>query len=194
MKEKILKLRNEGKTYTQICKILNCSKGTVSYYCGEGQEEKTRERQRRRRKSNVLIKKTEDFRNEIAGNGRKEKVKSSKAKLIRHKADDFQRERVGGKIGRHLKKTFTYKDVTKKYGEETACYLTGRKINLQEPRTYNFDHIIPISKEGTNNFDNLGIACREANLAKSDMLVKEFLELCKDVLIHNGYKVTNESF
>lgn len=33
MKEKILKLRNDGKSYNEISKILNCSKGTISYYC-----------------------------------------------------------------------------------------------------------------------------------------------------------------
>ena len=36
MKEEILRLRQEGKTYTQIQDILGCSKGTISYHCGEG--------------------------------------------------------------------------------------------------------------------------------------------------------------
>ncbi len=35
MKEKILKLRGEGKTYNEIKKILNCSKGTISYHCSK---------------------------------------------------------------------------------------------------------------------------------------------------------------
>jgi predicted transcriptional regulator len=33
MKEKIIKLRNEGKTYNEIVSLLGCSKGTVSYHC-----------------------------------------------------------------------------------------------------------------------------------------------------------------
>ena len=33
MKEKILKLREEGKSYNEIKKILGCSKGTISYHC-----------------------------------------------------------------------------------------------------------------------------------------------------------------
>lgn len=33
MKEKILKLRRDGKTYNEITKILNCAKSTVSYHC-----------------------------------------------------------------------------------------------------------------------------------------------------------------
>lgn len=37
---KILALRTEGKTYNQIRDELNCSKGTIAYYCGDGQKEK----------------------------------------------------------------------------------------------------------------------------------------------------------
>jgi len=33
MKNRILDLRKEGKTYNEISKILNCSKGTISYHC-----------------------------------------------------------------------------------------------------------------------------------------------------------------
>ena len=33
MKDEILRLRKEGKTYNDISKILNCSKGTISYHC-----------------------------------------------------------------------------------------------------------------------------------------------------------------
>jgi len=33
MKEEILKLRSEGKTYNQIKEILGCSKSTISYHC-----------------------------------------------------------------------------------------------------------------------------------------------------------------
>jgi DNA-binding CsgD family transcriptional regulator len=33
LKEKILSLRSEGKTYDEIKKALNCSKATISYHC-----------------------------------------------------------------------------------------------------------------------------------------------------------------
>lgn len=33
MKDRILELRKNGKTYNEITKILKCSKGTVSYHC-----------------------------------------------------------------------------------------------------------------------------------------------------------------
>jgi hypothetical protein len=44
MKEQILELRAQRKTYDEIVIILGCSKGTISYHCGEGQKEKSRNR------------------------------------------------------------------------------------------------------------------------------------------------------
>jgi len=48
-KEKILKLRAEGNSYSQIAKKLGCSKGTISYHVGFGQKEKTKNIQGRNR-------------------------------------------------------------------------------------------------------------------------------------------------
>ena len=39
-KEDILRLRHEGKTYSQISQELGCSKGTVAYYLKETQDSK----------------------------------------------------------------------------------------------------------------------------------------------------------
>jgi hypothetical protein len=44
LKEKILKLKSEGKSYRQIQKILGCSKGTIAYHLGDGQKQKTAKR------------------------------------------------------------------------------------------------------------------------------------------------------
>mgnify|MGYP000362324040 FL=1 len=57
MKEKILQLRNEGKSYKEIREILKCSKSTISYHCGDGQKEKTKERLKLRRENILLEKK-----------------------------------------------------------------------------------------------------------------------------------------
>ena len=48
-KDSILKLRSEGKSYTEIQSILGCSKGTISYNLGENQIEKSNQRSERRR-------------------------------------------------------------------------------------------------------------------------------------------------
>ena len=81
---------------------------------------------------------------------------------------------------------FTFKDVVDKFGVETECYLTGVKINLYEPRTYEFDHIVPRSKGGSNELSNLGILSKAANQAKSNLSVDEFLSLCEAVLKYSG--------
>lgn len=39
-KEDIIRLRDEGKSYREIEKILGCSRGTISYYLGNKEETK----------------------------------------------------------------------------------------------------------------------------------------------------------
>jgi 5-methylcytosine-specific restriction endonuclease McrA len=68
--------------------------------------------------------------------------------------------------------------------------LTGRTIDLLKPKTYQCDHILPVSKGGKSSLENMGLACKEANQAKSDMIMDDFLKLCKEVLEHNGYTVS----
>ena len=62
------------------------------------------------------------------------------------------------------------------------CYLTGRPIDLNKSRSYHLDHIVPRSRGGDDSLDNCQIACREANQAKGDLLVEEFVALCKKVV------------
>jgi 5-methylcytosine-specific restriction endonuclease McrA len=81
-------------------------------------------------------------------------------------------------------------EVIKRHGTDLKCYLTGRAINLDKPTEYHLDHIVPKSKGGSGGIENLGFTTREANVAKSNLSVEEFLELCKDVLTNNGYEVT----
>jgi predicted transcriptional regulator len=184
MKEEILKLRKEGKTYKQISEIVGCAKSTVAYYCGKGQKEKADIRRKRNSKVNTISKKIDRF----------------VRKALQDKSDGFQRERgyvykpnqKGGRrsqsVGKHLPKTFNYKDVIERFGDNTKCYLTGRDINLLEPKQYQFDHKVPPNKGGDHTIENLGITCKEANFAKGNLLVDEFLDLCKEVLENHGYK------
>lgn len=41
MKEQILKLKSQGKSYNEIRKELGCSKSTISYHLGRGRKERT---------------------------------------------------------------------------------------------------------------------------------------------------------
>jgi 5-methylcytosine-specific restriction endonuclease McrA len=184
MKDQILKLRKEGKTYDEIKNIIGCSKSTISYYCGNGQKEKNIERKRKRRQLNPLSRKIETFK---------------ARKTLKNKTERFQmrtqlKEVSISKNGKLLSRkdcnpTFKYSDIIEKYGDNPHCYLTNRPINWNDPSTYVLDHIIPVSLGGENSLDNLGICCPQANSAKSDLCLEDFFSLCKEILINNGYEV-----
>jgi 5-methylcytosine-specific restriction endonuclease McrA len=65
------------------------------------------------------------------------------------------------------------------------CSLTGSKLG----RDAQLDHIFPKSKGGTDEISNLRWVSRAANLAKSDMLDHELIELCKSIIKHNQKKL-----
>ena len=83
----------------------------------------------------------------------------------------------------------TTKNILDKLEQNDRCALTGRKLDIQNTSSWELDHIIPSSKGGNNTLDNCQILCKEANQSKRDLLPEEFLELCKDVLKHNGYEI-----
>jgi 5-methylcytosine-specific restriction endonuclease McrA len=176
MKEEILKLRSEGKTFNEIKEILKCSKSTISYHCSDEQKEKSRNRTRKRRE-NLIHSKLESF------IYRKEKnVKEGIRKF--QKTDSNSK----GRVNSNIKTTFNWVDVLNKFGENTYCYLSGEKINLYEDN-YNFDHIIPVSKNGSNSLENLGILHEKVNRMKSDLSPEELIEWCKKILEFNNYKI-----
>jgi CRISPR/Cas system Type II protein with McrA/HNH and RuvC-like nuclease domain len=175
MKEKILKLREEGKSYKQIQLILNCSKSTISYHCGEGQKEKTKTRTKQRRE-NTLLEKVERF--------KYRKFRNNREKVRRFN----KRDNENGFTNKVLEHTFFWTDVLNKFGENTVCYLSGEKINLLND-SYSLDHIIPHSRGGDNSLDNLGITHEIVNKMKSDLNPDELIIWCKKILEFNGYKI-----
>jgi 5-methylcytosine-specific restriction endonuclease McrA len=191
MKDRILQLRSQGFSYKQICEALGCTKSLVSYYCGAGQKEKTRSRNIRRRDNNPGIQAVERFQRKRAGKRRVKSVPS--VKDVRDKIRSFQR-REGSKLAplKETGSTFTYHRMLEEYGLTTQCYLTGRPVDLMNSSTYSLDHIVPATRGGTNDFGNMGIACPQANWAKSDMTVEEFVYLCVDVLKNFGCEVVGE--
>jgi len=190
MQEQILALRAKGWSYNRITAELGCSKGTVAYHCGKGQKAKAQRRQQHYRRNDVLLKKCDNFKNRPAKRQHVPEAKTTDSQRLHNKRRDFQRKRVNGnRYGKRGSYTLTAATVREKYGETTTCYLTGRPIDLSQPKTYHFDHIVPRADGGSCEADNLGIACSAANKAKADMSVDAFLQLCKEVLEHHGYVV-----
>ena len=169
MKEDILKLRLQGKTYGEIKKILGCSKGTISYHCGEGQKEKVMQRTRNRR--NCLA----------------EKIKRKVEFFLRPKLRDYRRGRR--RYTKLRDSRFKIEVAYKRIYQKPFCYLTGRKIDLADTKSYQLDHKIPSSRNGKDTLENMGLTCKEANMSKRNLTVNEFIKLCKEVCKNNGYSV-----
>ncbi|NDD54535.1 hypothetical protein EBZ39_11785 [bacterium] len=188
-KNKIIELRSQGHSYNYIENVLGCSKGTISFHCGAGQKEKSLARNNKRRKINPLQFKINRFcslvnkaTNEHYNLSKQDKIDNEKIiKRLRIKMARFfqNKDTTYGEF------MFSSKDLLEKIGKNPVCYLTGIPINLNKPRSYHLDHIVPRSRGGDDSLNNCQIACREANQAKGDLLVEEFFELCKKVIKHN---------
>lgn len=59
-----------------------------------------------------------------------------------------------------------------KYG--TTCKYLGRPLKLNSMA---FDHIIPISKGGTSNIDNIQLICKAANNIKGSLVEEDLIRL-----------------
>lgn len=188
-RDEILRLRAEGLSYRKIVDILGCSKSTVSFHCGEGQKEKYKKRQiKKRAKQHPFKSKIESFSNRFKFETLKKDKNSTTEKVkLKNKIDTFHKDRKNNNM--YNTPTFTPQDVINKFGEHPKCYLTGQEIDIYKPSTYQFDHIVPASKGGDNSLDNLGICTKEANMSKTYHTVEEFIELCKMVLETNNYIV-----
>ena len=185
--KQIQDLRSKKYSYSQISKELSCSKSTVAYYCNNSVRNGNIIRHAIYSKSWIgkLVKKLSDF--------KRRKYKKSTRTMCLDWNKKF-RTRISEFCNRYknkgnLVKKCNYKEVLEYLkGTKVNCYLTGTPIDLEKD-DYCFDHIIPVSKGGTNDLSNLGITIPIANYSKSDLTVEEYLELCKKVLEHHGYTV-----
>jgi 5-methylcytosine-specific restriction endonuclease McrA len=180
VKDEILRLRKLGYSYPQIQAKLKCSKGTISYHCGEGQKEKTNQRRiTNRNKQHPLSRKIENF---IKPNRTTSihflETNRTLNKIIYQKIAVFSR--LNNKDYNYM--AFTVEEFCEKIGDNPKCALTGRKINLLDSRSYQLDHIVPRSKGGDNSLDNCQLTCREANQAKHELTTEEFIALCREVV------------
>jgi 5-methylcytosine-specific restriction endonuclease McrA len=67
----------------------------------------------------------------------------------------------------------TAADIQAQYKRQNGkCYWCGKKVH----ETYHVDHIIPLSRGGSDNADNLVISCPYCNLSRGSRLPSEWIE------------------
>ena len=178
LKQKILELREQGYSYNKIVEELDCSKSTVCYHLGQGQREKFAVRRQRSRKLSPLNAKRSRFVECKKSLGRVVAKLTDVRTIIKNKRHKFC---LNYKT-QEAHYMFSIDELIEHIGDNPKCYLTGKEIDLSKSSTYSLDHIIPRSKGGDNSIENCGLACREANEAKSDLSLEEFIALCQAVV------------
>lgn len=182
-KSDILKLRKNGLSYKQIAKKLGCSLSIISYHCGNGSEkERAKNTYNKNTPKDCIARKLNTFKSRM-------KIEKIRNKYVNFRRAKKNRKITGKDVVNNIKKNYTKQDVIDKIGEHPVCYLTGRPIDLCDTKTYQFDHIVPVSKGGTNDLSNLGVCCKEANQAKGELSVKELHKLCKEILSWKSKKM-----
>lgn len=184
LNKEIKALRQKQYSFRQIAEELNCSKSTVSYAL----RKKTRDKVKKKTASlppyeKKILNKIYCFKNGHLSN-------KPKAAWYINKSPRQVKQSISVKAHRFQRAmTFNAKDVLKKFGKHFPCALTGRPIDFYKPETYEYDHIQPISRGGDNTLNNLQLLCPEANQAKGRLTDQEFIELCKEVVIHAGHRI-----
>lgn len=74
-------------------------------------------------------------------------------------------------LGKH-----TANDVLAQYKcQHGKCYYCGKKAE-RDDQPYHVDHVIPLSRGGSNGPENIVIACYKCNLSKNDKLPSEWID------------------
>ena len=182
--QRIKELRLYGKSYAEIAKEVGCSKSTVSYYLRNKSRAKVVQRKFNRPYwIRLLSHKLDTFKHRSQKTITKRIINPDWNEKLRVATSKFS-SRNG------MKEVIGYKDVLKKYNQQTIItdYISGEVIDITKDN-YAFDHIIPVSRGGTNKLDNLAIVSPITNKVKSDLTKDELLDFCKKIWEYNGYKV-----
>lgn len=83
-------------------------------------------------------------------------------------------QRVKAHRRRNAPGSFTAADIRDMYTEQDGrCAYCGVALHGE----YHIEHMIPVSRDGTNNPDNLVLACEPCNLDKKDLLLTEWEDI-----------------
>lgn len=183
-KTDIIILAIRGLKTKEIAQKLDCSYSAVQYHVQRNYKKQAKNW----RKSNSILvtiyKRITSFKEEFENRPAQISTKKN-YKLISQRIAVFSRSTNGSK------RMFSTRDFIDKFTMNPKCGLTGRSIDINQPETWELDHIVPKSRGGDNSLDNCQVLSKEVNQSKGSMTEKEFLSLCKEVLEHHGYNITN---
>lgn len=177
-KHRIMELYTAGKTRQEIMETLGVSASLLCYHLSPGQKRKTYLRiTKQNLERHPLFLKWQKFKHKIS---RPKINRGDPRNALYHKVRDFFRDRKTHKMNSDY--NYTVDDILTKFGDNPKCYLTGKPIDLLQPKTYALDHILPASRGGDNSLENMGLCTKAVNMAKHNLTVDEFYDLCRSVV------------
>lgn len=63
--------------------------------------------------------------------------------------------------------------------DQGRCYLCGKPVDEE---AFEVEHKIPVAKGGTNNLDNMYVACHECNTMKNSMFFDDFMQKITEIV------------
>lgn len=147
--------RNRSKEYGIKNKSKKSELRKSRYILNKGKENEQAKKWYNENKSQHLIN---------GNNWRKQNPDAARALLEKYRARKLN---AGG--------NYTQKDVKRQYNRQySECFYCGEKLN----NFYHVDHVVPLSRGGTNHCGNIVIACPSCNSSKSNKYITEWKLVC----------------
>lgn len=127
-----------------------------------------------------------------SGNQARKKRSTATRKLFGYHVYGILEDGSIFKVKKSNRKQFSMSERLEVYNKYNGyCYLCGRKLDFSE---FEIEHIIPLNRGGTNNFNNLGCSCHMCNRIKQNIDPQDFLERIADIYMYQIEKKIANSF
>lgn len=118
---------------------------------------------------------------ETQGSARAMLNKATK-KLKDYKIVDMETMQQVGDIHKIKRKQFSSEERIKIYNKgKGRCAICGKFIPYD---SFTVDHIVPLAKGGTNEIDNLQVACGVCNIIKQDILPEDLMNKLTEIILY----------